>query len=90
MNLITTTELRTKTSSLVASLLRGEEVDLIHRSKIIATFKPKSSEKKPLTRKDILGLIKIAKSINLPKLSDKEIEKRYRAQLLKKYGKGLS
>ena len=44
MNLITTTELRTKTSKLIESLLRGEEVDLIHRSKVVATIKPKEVE----------------------------------------------
>ncbi len=90
MNLITTTELRTKTTNLLESLLSGEEVDLVHRSKIVATIKPKKDEPKSLSKQDIKAIISMAKKINLPKLSDKEIERRYRKHLLEKYGKGLS
>lgn len=40
MQTITTTELRTKTSKLVAALKAGKRVTLIHRSKIIGVFRP--------------------------------------------------
>ena len=90
MNLITTTELRTKTTNLIESILSGEEVDLVHRSKIVATIKPKRDEPKPLNEQDIKEIINLARSLNLPKLSDKQIETRYRKHIMEKYGKGLS
>lgn len=90
MNYITTTQLRTKSKDLVNSLLNGKEVDLIHRSQIVGTIKPKKKEPKPLSKEDIESTVKMAKSLNLPKLSDKEIEGRYRKHLLKKHGKDLS
>lgn len=90
MQYITTTQLRTKSTHLIESLARGEEVELIHRSKLVATIKPKKTEAKALSKRDIRELIKLARSLNLPKLTDAEMEKRYRNHLLKKYGKGLS
>lgn len=86
MNYITTTELRTKSSELVNFLLSGGEVDLIHRSKIIATIQPKMSKTKVFNArrfKEIVG------KLNLPYLTDKEIEKRYREAMIKKHGKYL-
>lgn len=90
MNYITTTELRTKSSQLVDELRRGGVVSLIHRSKVIGEIKPKLYDPKPLTKEDIKKLIKLAKALNLPKLSYKERERRYREHLMKKYGQGLS
>lgn len=89
MTLITTTELRTKTTNLVEALLSGEEVGLVHRSKIVATIKPKKGEPSALSKRDIHETIKIAKSLNLPYLTDKQIEKRYRQAMMKKHGKHL-
>jgi hypothetical protein len=43
MEYITTTEFRTKTPDLVAALLAGYSVDLIHRSKVIGELVPKNS-----------------------------------------------
>jgi len=40
MNTITATELRTKTKWFVKTLLKGEEIIIIYRSKIIATAIP--------------------------------------------------
>lgn len=84
--MITTTELRTKTSQLVDTLKRGSEVILIHRSKVIGKIKPKKEEVK---RFDAAKFKKIIKKMDLPYLSDKEISKRYRKAMLKKHGKSL-
>ena len=51
MNLITTTELRTRTSELIKALLAGESVDLIHRSQILGEIKPKNISQNHLRRK---------------------------------------
>lgn len=86
---VTTTQLRTKSKELVKTLKEGGSVDLIHRSQIVATIKP-SPETKPFTKEGADKLEKLAKKLNLPKLSYKEREKRYRHHLVKKYGQGLS
>lgn len=86
MYLITTTELRTKSKKLVSALSEGKSVDLIHRSKVIGEIKPKRNGK-PFDAKNFLKLVQ---KLNLPKLSDKEIEKRYREAMKKKHGKSLS
>lgn len=87
MNLITTTELRTKTKSLVESLLNGEEIKVVHRSKIIGTFKPETAEA-PKTF-DVKKFKRIAEKLNLPHLTNKQIDARYREAMIKKHGKGL-
>ena len=87
MQVITTTELRTKSKELVKLLQEGHSVDLIHRSKIVGEIKPKIQDPKPF---DPDKVAEIAKRLNLPKLTPRQIEARYRAHLMKKYGKGLS
>jgi len=87
MQVITTTQLRTKSKELVKALQEGYSVDLIHRSRIIGEIKPKIYDPKPF---DPDRVAEIAKKLNLPGLSYKEQERRYRAHLMKKYGKGLS
>ena len=87
MDYITTTELRTKSKELVKLLKDGFSVDLIHRSRVVGEIKPKIYDPKPF---DPDKFLKIVKKLNLPKLSYKEREKRYRAHLMKKYGKGIS
>lgn len=87
MQVITTTELRTKSKELVKTLENGGSVELIHRSKVVGEIKPKIPDPKPF---DPDRVAEIAKKLNLPKLSYKERERRYRAHLMKKYGKGLS
>lgn len=89
MQVITTTELRTKSKELVKTLQEGRSVDLIHRSKVVGRVKP-FVEAKPLTRKDIENIKSLAKKLNLPKLSYKERERRYRKHLMERYGQGLS
>lgn len=89
MNYITTTQLRTKSSQLVNALKNGASIALVHRSKIIGEIIPKK-ETKPLSRKDIEELKRLAKELNLPKTSYKQRERLYRKHLVEKYGKGLS
>lgn len=86
MNIITSTELRTQTPKVIETLLHGGVIDLVHRSKIVGEIRPKKQESNPFNAKKFLEL---AKKLNLPRLSYKERERRYRAHLMKKYGKGL-
>lgn len=89
MQYITTTELRTKSKELVEILRDGRSVDLVHRSKVIGRVEP-IQEPKPLTKEDIEKIQKLARKFNLPKLSYKERERRYRKHIMEKYGQGLS
>ncbi len=90
MNMITSTEIRTKMPRVIASLRAGESIELIHRSRIIGQIKLQKYQAKPLTEKDVKEIIAAAKKLKLPKLTDKQIEARYRKHLREKYGKGLS
>ena len=86
MNYITTTDLRTKSSRLINSLLSGMETSLIHRSKIVGVIKPSSTSKKF----DVEAFKNAIKDLHLPKTTPDEREKIYRMHLMKKYGKNLS
>ena len=90
MNIITSTELRTKTPKVIETLLNGGVIDIIHRSKIVGEIRPKKQNQKILTSKNIQELILLAKKMNISKLSYKQRETRYRKQFMKKYGKSLS
>lgn len=90
MQLITTTELRTRSKDLITALLAGQSVGLIHRSKIIAEVKPKLTKPKIFSAKDYEEIMVVSKKLNLPKLSDKEIDQRYREAMMKKHGQNLS
>jgi hypothetical protein len=83
MNYITSTQLRTKSSDFIETLLRGEEVNLIHRSKHLGKIKLIKEEE--LKVFDAEGFAKIANKMNLPKLSLKEREERYRKAMEKKH-----
>lgn len=87
MNLITTTELRTQIPEVIATLLAGRSVELIHRSKVIGEIKPKMRIPKPFDPDRFIAAIS---KLNLPKLSDKQLENNYRKHMINKYGKGLS
>jgi antitoxin (DNA-binding transcriptional repressor) of toxin-antitoxin stability system len=89
MDTITTTNLRTQSSQLVNTLKKGSVVSLIHRSKIIGLIKPQK-EAKTLTKTDIQQIKEAAKKLHIQKLSYDEREKRYRKQLIDKYGKDIS
>lgn len=90
MQYITTTQLRTMSHQLIQALDAGEEIELVHRSRVVGEIKPKTFVSKPFTQKDIDDLIVLAKKMNLPKLSYKERERNYRKHIMEKYGKGLS
>lgn len=87
MQVITTTQLRTKSKELVKTLQEGSSVDLIHRSRVIGEIKPKIYDPKPF---DPDKFAKIAERLNFPKLTPRQIELKYRAAMMKKHGKGLS
>lgn len=90
MNLITTTELRTKMPEVIVALLSGESIDLIHRSRMVGKIIPDKNRTKIFTQKDFEDLQRITKKMNLPKLSQKQMEKNYKEHMMNKYGKGLS
>jgi hypothetical protein len=87
MEYITTTQLRTNSSQLVASLLKGTKISLIHRSKIVGIIQPPTETAKPFDAKKFEALVK---ELGLAKTSDQEREERYRSHLTKKYGKNIS
>lgn len=86
MNLITTTELRRKTSFLVNTLQKGEEVSLLHRSKIIGKIKPLVLQIDPLNSDKIQRLRKVLSILNLPKTTLRKRENNYRLHFVNKYG----
>ena len=87
MNYMTTTDLRTQSSELVEELSRGRSVTLVHRSKIIGEIIPKKTTDKTF---DVKKFQEAIKTLHLPKLSRKQMEKNYREHIETKYGKGLS
>lgn len=87
MNYITTTDLRTKSSALISSLKRGQSISLIHRSSIVGKIIPTSQkDTKIINGKQLANKIQ---RLDLPSLSLKEIDRRYRSAMMKKHGKGL-
>lgn len=87
MQVITTTQLRTRSKELVKALQEGRSVDLIHRSRVVGEIKPKIYDPKPF---DPDKFLKIVEKLNFPRLTLKQIEVRYRIAMMKKHGKGLS
>jgi hypothetical protein len=87
---LSTTDLRTKSSLLINMLATGKSVGLLHRSRVVAHIDPVVAddeiEDKVLTKDKIKDLIKISESLNLPKISYTEREKRYRKYIMGKYG----
>lgn len=86
MNYITTTDLRTKSSQLVADLKNGTKISLIHRSKVIGIIEPLQE---PIKTFDVRKFRKFIKGVSKTSLSYEEKEKRYRKHLEEKYGKDL-
>lgn len=83
---MTTTDLRTKATKLVEALKNGETVSLIHRSRVIGKIAP-ADEGKPF---DVEAFTRLVADLKLPKTTDKQREKMYRAHMLQKYGKDIS
>lgn len=87
MNHITTTDLRTKSSELITQLESGKSVSLIHRSKIVGKIIPTSDVSiKTINAKQLQDKIN---RLDLPRLSLKEIDRRYRIAMVQKHGKGI-
>lgn len=85
---ITTTELRTRSSELVKLLAAGKSINLVHRSKMIGEIQPQKSDRtKTFSTKEFS---KKVQKLHLPKLTLKEIDRRYRKAMMKKHGKYLS
>ena len=87
MQVITTTELRTKSKELVKVLQEGRSVDLIHRSKVVGEIKPKIQDPKPFNPDKFA---KIVDKLNFPPLTPSQIETSYRKAMMKKHGKNFS
>lgn len=88
MQVITTTELRTKSRELVKVLQQGYSVNLIHRSRVIGKVIPDNDKKiRTINSKKLEAKID---ELDLPRLTLKEIDRRYRVAMLKKHGQGLS
>jgi len=90
MNYITSTELRTKTTELVEKLEAGEEVRLLHRSKVLGTIRPEHMDKKPLktiedTQKFFKDMRAIAKKVGKYTKSQRDVN--YKKHMETKYGK---
>lgn len=86
MNYITTTQLRTMSTSLVDMLMAGEQVNLIHRSKIIGIIEPKEKDEKILTREDVEKLYSAISILNLPKTTRFQRKQTYLRHIIQKYG----
>lgn len=87
MDMITSTQLRTKMPEVIATLLAGGKIDLVHRSQVMGTITPKTPQIKTIS---VRSLQKKIDALGLPSLTDKEIDRRYRAAMMKKHGQGLS
>ena len=86
MNLITSTELRTKMPEVITTLLAGGTIDFIHRSRVIGEIKPVTRMGKSFNAE---RMKKIIDKLNFEPLTTKQIEQRYRSYLMKRYGKYL-
>mgnify|MGYP001615012249 CR=1 FL=1 len=88
MTYITTTNLRTQSSQLIAHLKKGDAVSLIHRSKIVGVIQPIQDDlAKPFNDEQFDRLVR---GFNLPKSTPAQRQQRYTSHLLKKYGQGIS
>ena len=85
---ITFTQLRTRSSSLAKALRQGDEVKLVRRSVVIGRVVPYNNAKaKTINAKKLQAKID---ELDLPHLTFKEIDRRYRIAMVKKHGQGLS
>ena len=88
MQYITFTQLRTRSNHLARALSKGEEVKLIRRSVVVGRIMPdRDTDMKTINAKKLAVKIN---ALSLPILSLREIDKRYRAAMLKKHGQDLS
>lgn len=88
MNYITTTQLRTQSSDLIANIMAGRSIQLIHRSKVVATISPAVDKSPKFFNAERFG--KLVDKLNLPKTTYEQRDRIYRKHLMDKYGQGLS
>jgi len=88
MNYISVTELRTKSTELVDSLLAGRSVDLLYRSRVVGKVMPIVLEEK--TEKKYLFSQLVRDLAPKKKINREEREAIYRNHLVKKYGGSIS
>lgn len=86
---VTTTQLREQSSKIIAKLISGENITLIHRSKMVGVIKPLISNTRGID--DIKGfkrtLLALKSEIVIPLEKRRKI---YSDYLKKRYGKNLS
>lgn len=88
MQYITFTELRTKSHNLAKALEKGAEIKLVRKSKIVGRIIPDNSTVvRTINAKKLQAKID---RLDLPSLTIKEIDRRYRIAMIKKHGQGLS
>lgn len=88
MQVITTTQLRTRTKELVKVLQEGRSVDLIHRSRVVGEIKPAQASFVTIT--DISEFRKALRAAKPKRLIPKsKREKIYRKRLEEEYGKNI-
>lgn len=86
---ISTTELREQSSKVVSKLKLGEEMLLVHRSKIIGVIKPVPIKEKTIT--DPIAFQKLLSALKPSRIIPRnKRDAVYRKNLEKKYGKSLS
>jgi len=88
MQYITFTQLRTKTNNFAKALKKGEEVKLVRRSIVVGRVIPDKEIKiKTINAKKLQAKIN---KLNFPGITLQEIDRRYKAAIMKKHGQGLS
>jgi len=88
MQQISFTELRTRSKRLAEALSKGKEVNLIRKSQVIGKIIPSvANEYKVINASQLEDKVQ---KLSLPKLTLREMKKRYRAAMMKKHGKGIS
>jgi hypothetical protein len=89
MEYITTTQLRTKSTQLVQSLLRGFPVSLIHRSRMVGIIQPTAKSPVAITNIDAFKQALVA--VKPPRLLPRKVRRQlYIEHLTEKYGPDLS
>lgn len=87
MEFITSTQIRSQFPKALAMLRLGKTIHILHRSKIVGLLNPpNNTSNKIFTKKDAENIQKLSKKLNLPIISDEEIDRRYRKAMMKKHG----
>ena len=88
MQYITFTELRNKSHNLFRSLEGGQEVRLVRKSRIVGRIIPERDiSTKTIDAEKLQAKID---QLSFPRLTLREIDRRYRIAMMKKHGQGLS